>query len=62
MTSFSGSESSVNGRPNFSSKRLWEATLSLLTPSTTAPFSRNCGKSSPNAHACLVQPAVMSLG
>ena len=52
----------VKGRPYFSSNFLCEATLSLLTPSTTAPFSVNCGSSSPKAQACLVQPGVLSLG
>ena len=42
-------ESKVNGRPNFSSNFLWDATLSLLTPITTAPFSVNCGYNSCNA-------------
>lgn len=41
---------------------LCDATESLLTPSTTAPFSTNCGYLSENPQACFVHPGVLSLG
>lgn len=58
----SGSESRMKGSLYFSANFACETTLSLLMPMITAFFSSNSLYAEPNAHACRVQPGVLSFG